>query len=359
MDIELRIEKEAEMGGRKLESMVIFAPNQNYIPYQFMQNLHQFQVTFESYLENNKFKKSPRELYEPSNYILSLGGKRIRPAILLAGHYLFDDEVQNSLPAAFAVELFHNFSLVHDDIMDAAPLRRGQPTVHNKFGLNSGILSGDAMLVLAYESLLQTESSQIVHLIKLFNQMALQVCEGQQLDMNFETRQNVSIEEYLRMIELKTAVLVAVALEIGALIGGAKKEDAKLLYEFGRNLGIAFQLQDDILDAFGDPKKFGKKTGGDIAQNKKTYLYLKVLEIAPTAMAEKLKALYTSQSMDEADKIRAVLEIFEQLNIKKLTEEKKEEFWKYSIQALESVNALPGRKSMLEKFASALMNRDF
>ncbi len=343
----------------KIECVVIFAPNQNHIPYQFMQNLHQFQVAFESYLKNNEFKNSPKELYEPSNYILSLGGKRLRPAILLAGHYLFDDEVQKSLPAAFAVELFHNFSLMHDDIMDAAPLRRGQLTVHKKFGLNSGILSGDAMLVLAYESLLQTESPQIVHLMKRFNQMALQVCEGQQMDMNFEKSQNVSIEEYLRMIELKTAVLVAAALEIGALIGGARKEDAEALYEFGRNLGIAFQLQDDILDAFGDPKKFGKKTGGDIAQNKKTYLYLKALEIAPTAMADKLKALYTSQSMGEADKISAVLEIFEQLNIKKLTAEKKEEFWKYSIQALVSANTLSGRKAMLEKFAADLMNRDF
>jgi geranylgeranyl diphosphate synthase, type II len=324
-----------------------------------MQNLHQFQEAFESYLQDNKFDNTPTKLYEPVNYILSLGGKRLRPALVLAGHYLFDDKIEKALPAAMAVEIFHNFSLVHDDIMDAAPLRRGQATVHNKFGLNAGILSGDAMLILAYDFLLKSEEVASLDLMKTFNQMAIQVCEGQQMDMNFETLQLVTIEDYLKMIELKTAVLVACSLEIGALIGGANPKDAAALYEFGRCLGIAFQLQDDILDAFGDPKKFGKKPGGDIVQNKKTYLYLMAMEIAPMEVANKLKSLFASETLEENNKINAVLEIFDELNIKNLTEEKKAYFWKKALMALSSVNALPEKKSLLENFATALMNREF
>ncbi len=324
-----------------------------------MQNLHQFQEAFESYLQDNKFNNTPTELYEPVNYILSLGGKRLRPALVLAGHYLFDDKIEKALPAAMAVEIFHNFSLVHDDIMDAAPLRRGQATVHNKFGLNAGILSGDAMLILAYDFLLKSEGVASLDLMRTFNQMAIQVCEGQQMDMNFETQHLVTIEDYLKMIELKTAVLVACSLEIGALIGGANPKDAGALYEFGRCLGIAFQLQDDILDAFGDPKKFGKKPGGDIVQNKKTYLYLMAIEIAPMEVANKLKSLFTSETSEENNKISAVLEIFDELNIKNLTEEKKAFFWKKALMALSSVKSLPGRKSLLENFATALMNREF
>lgn len=324
-----------------------------------MQNLHQFQEAFESYLKDNKLNNTPTELYEPVNYILSLGGKRLRPALVLAGHYLFDDKIEKALPAAMAVEIFHNFSLVHDDIMDAAPLRRGQATVHNKFGLNAGILSGDAMLILAYDFLLKSEGVASLDLMKIFNKMAIQVCEGQQMDMNFETQHLVTIEDYLKMIELKTAVLVACSLEIGALIGGANPNDAAALYEFGRCLGIAFQLQDDILDAYGDPKKFGKKPGGDIVQNKKTYLYLMALEIAPMEVANKLKGFFTSETLDENNKIKAVLEIFDEFNIKNLTEEKKAYFWKKALMALSSVNALPNKKSLLENFATALMNREF
>ncbi len=324
-----------------------------------MQNLHQFQEAFESYLQDNKFNNTPTELYEPVNYILSLGGKRLRPALVLAGHYLFDDKIEKALPAAMAVEIFHNFSLVHDDIMDAAPLRRGQATVHSKFGLNAGILSGDAMLILAYDFLLKSEGVASLDLMKTFNQMAIQVCEGQQMDMNFETQQLVTIEDYLKMIELKTAVLVACSLEIGALIGGANPKDAAALYEFGRCLGIAFQLQDDILDAFGDPKKFGKKPGGDIVQNKKTYLYLMALEIAPIEVANKLKSLFTNETLEETNKIKAVLEIFDDFNIKNLTEEKKAYYWKKALLALSSVNSLPDRKLLLENFATALMNREF
>lgn len=258
-----------------------------------------------------------------------------------------------------AVEIFHNFSLVHDDIMDAAPLRRGKPTVHHKYNLNAGILSGDVMLVKAYEFLLQTDSPFVAELTRIFTKMAIQVCEGQQMDMDFETQANVSIEDYLKMIELKTAVLLGCAIELGALIGGASKKDAELLFDFGRNLGIAFQLQDDLLDAFGDPKKVGKKWGGDIVQNKKTYLYLKALELAPKEIADKLALLYNVDTEKESNKINVVLEIFGQLGIKSLTEQQKEVYWLKSLKSLEAVNADPSRKRLLENFAIALMNRDF
>ncbi len=324
-----------------------------------MQTLHQFQKSFDTYLAENRFVQSPKELYEPANYMLSIGGKRLRPAVLLAGHYLFDDAFEKSLHAAFAVEVFHNFTLVHDDIMDAAPLRRGMPTVHHKYDLNTGILSGDAMLVLAYDYLLKTESPQLWKVAKAFNQMAIQVCEGQQMDMNFETHLDVQIDDYLKMIELKTAVLVATALEIGALIGGGSTEDAKNLYEFGRNLGIAFQLQDDILDAFGDSQQVGKKTGGDIIQNKKTYLYLKAIEIAPIETGMVLKDLFSNKSTPEESKINQVISIFNELNIKELADSKKEEYLQRALASLDLVNALPKKKSLLKVFASTLMDRQF
>ncbi|MBI5914571.1 MAG: polyprenyl synthetase family protein [Bacteroidetes bacterium] len=323
-----------------------------------MQTLHQFQTTFEQYLAENEFSRPPIELYGPVDYIFSLGGKRLRPTMLLLGHFLFDENFEKSLPAAFAIEVFHNFTLVHDDIMDAAPLRRGKPTVHVKYGLNAGILSGDVMLVLAYDYLMKVQSSRLPEVIRIFTRTATEVCEGQQMDMNFETRQDVSIEEYLKMIELKTSVLVAGALEMGALLGGASADDARLLYEFGRNLGIAFQLQDDLLDAFGNPLKFGKKTGGDIAQNKKTWLYLKALEAATPTLADTLRSLYSSPAMDEAGKIEQVLTIFNQLNIKDLAEEKKEKFRLAAIGALAHLNAAEAKKNMLENFANALMNRE-
>jgi geranylgeranyl diphosphate synthase type II len=243
--------------------------------------------------------------------------------------------------------------------MDAAPLRRGKPTVHQKFGLNAGILSGDAMLVKAYEFLLETESNHLVDILKIFTKMAVEVCEGQQMDMNFETQADVSIEDYLKMIELKTAVLVGSAVQLGALIGGGSIEDANLLYDFGRSLGIAFQLQDDLLDAFGDPKKFGKKPGGDIIQKKKTYLYLKTLEVAPKETATRFKEFYNSEIGDEAIKINQVLHSFEEFGVRSLTEKKKEDYWQQSLNSLRSVNVPEFRKTLLKEFANALMSREF
>lgn len=324
-----------------------------------MQNLNQFLATYESYLSQNAMSGHPNELYEPANYILSLGGKRLRPALLLAGHYLFRDDYETALPAAHAIEVFHNFTLVHDDIMDAAPLRRGNATVHVKFGTNAGILSGDAMLVSAYKSLLNTSTPRLLEIAQLFNETALGVCEGQQLDMNFETQAQVSIDEYLKMIEQKTAILVAASIKMGALIGGATLDDAAQAYEFGKNLGIAFQLKDDILDAFGDPKKFGKKPGGDIVQNKKTFLYLKALELAPNAISTRLKELYSQPSTSEAEKVSEVLNIFQQLNVKAIAEEIKEAYWDTSQLALAKIAAPNSRKGILKDFARTLMVREF
>lgn len=323
-----------------------------------MQDLHQFQEIFEKYLAQNAFRDEPQSLYVPANYILSLGGKRLRPAALLLANFLFDESVEKSLPAAFAIEVFHNFSLVHDDIMDAAPLRRGQFTVHNKFGLNAGILSGDVMLVKAYEALLTCHSPSILAVLKQFTKMAVQVCEGQQMDMDFETNASVTLADYLKMIELKTAVLLGTSLEIGALIGGASIENAQLLYEFGVNLGIAFQLQDDILDAFGDPEKFGKKVGGDIAQRKKTFLYLKAMEVGSEDLKQNLTTWYQENNSSEADKIKAVLAIFEEVGIKAIAEKAKQTYLQQAIAALNSVQAEAKRKKLLENFAYNLMARE-
>lgn len=301
---------------------------------------------------------SPEGLYDPVNYILSLGGKRLRPLVLLMAHSLFSDELAGALPAARAIELFHNFTLLHDDIMDNAPLRRGKPTVHEKYSLNTGILSGDVMLVLAYESLFSISHPKILEIAALFTRTAREVCEGQQMDMNFERRNDVSIPAYIRMIELKTSVLVACALEMGALLGGADTQDATNLYEFGRNLGIAFQIQDDLLDTFGDPEKFGKKPGGDIVQNKKTYLYLKALEMAETGQREELQAIYNTDLADSEEKIRRVVSIFNQLRIKDLAEAEKNNYQALALQALAEVSVADSKKKLLEQFADALMRRE-
>ena len=273
-----------------------------------MLKLPDLQETFQKYLKENIFNQTPQELYQPVNYILKLGGKRLRPVILLMSYNLFKETVEKALPAAFAIEIFHNFSLLHDDIMDEAPLRRGQPTVHIKYDVNTGILSGDVMLIYAYQYILQLEDqSNIPALMRIFNKVAIEVCEGQQYDMNFETSQEVKIVDYLKMIELKTSVLLAGAMKMGAVIAGAPEKDANHLYEFGKNIGIAFQLQDDILDTFGDPEKFGKKVGGDIAQNKKTYLLLKAMELAKGSRKQALSDLITQNYIEEATKIKACL----------------------------------------------------
>ncbi|MEZ4934129.1 MAG: polyprenyl synthetase family protein [Saprospiraceae bacterium] len=324
-----------------------------------MQILNQIQQDFEAHLKDSLFENDPEELYAPINYILQIGGKRLRPAVLLLTCYLFKGKYKHALPAALAIEVFHNFTLVHDDIMDNAPLRRGMPTVHEKYDINTGILSGDVMMVHAFDLLLKLEDQKhFPTLLKIFTKLAVEVCEGQQMDMNFEKQQEVKIDEYLRMIELKTSVLVAGAMKMGALLGGADLEDAEAAYQFGRNLGISFQLQDDLLDTYGDPEKFGKKVGGDIVQNKKTFLYLKALELADQNQKSRLYELYQENQLNEKEKIEKVVQIFNQIGIKEETELIKEEYKNNAFSFLRKLNIEEDRRNLLEKFAYYLMKRD-
>lgn len=310
------------------------------------------------YAQEHPFQQKPSELYEPINYILNVGGKRLRPALVLMSNNLFSDDVAKALAPAHAIEIFHNFTLVHDDIMDEAPLRRGQPTIHTKYDTNIAILSGDVMLVYAYEYLLQVPNNVVAKVIKAFNKFAIAVCEGQQFDVNFETRNDVSISEYIKMIELKTAALIAGALQIGAYVGGASDEDAFHVAEFGRNVGIAFQLQDDILDTYGDPEKFGKKVGGDIAQNKKTYLVLKSLELADHITAAKLEELLSSKPKDEKLKINAVTDIFNKLEVRKYATAEKAKYLDKAYYHLNSIEVSEAKKEVLKAFAKMLVDRE-
>lgn len=326
-----------------------------------MQYIQPFQQAFQEYLRQNPFRKEPRNLYEPADYIMDLGGKRLRPILLLIGHYLFDDHFNRSLPGAMAVEVFHNFTLVHDDIMDQAPLRRGKKTVHELFGPNAGILTGDVMMIRAYQYLLDLDQHALLpQLMTVFNKVAIEVCEGQQMDMDFEKMDQVAIPDYLTMIELKTSVLIAGALKIGALLGGGGSENAELLYQFGRNMGIAFQLQDDILDAYGDPEKVGKKPGGDIVQNKKTFLYLKALELAGPAQREALKRWFATPTLKEKEreKVEQVLALWNELNVLRYANEAKAGFQRAAFDALEAVRAKEEKKELLRMLAEELLERE-
>jgi len=313
-----------------------------------------------AYLIAHPLEKPPLGLYRPADYILNLGGKRIRPVLLLMATNLFEEEIELALPAAYAIEIFHCFSLVHDDIMDAAPLRRGKPAVHIKYGVNSGILSGDVMLIESYKNLLESTRhlNNPTEILDVFNQVAIEVCEGQQMDMDFETREDVQISEYLQMIELKTSVLIGGALQIGALIGQATSPQAKHLAEFGKNIGLAFQLQDDVLDTFGDSASFGKKIGGDIAQNKKTFLYLKAREKADKKTLAILNHLYSENAdIDEDEKIKTVTNIFKELSVQKETELLKEAYLEKAFNALQTVDVADDRKVHLIELSNSLMGR--
>ncbi|MEM8525805.1 MAG: polyprenyl synthetase family protein [Bacteroidota bacterium] len=324
-----------------------------------MEHIQQYQKAFLEYLAANPFAQEPKGLYEPIDYILNLGGKRMRPVALLMSYAVFKNEIENALPAAYAIEIFHNFTLVHDDVIDDAPLRRKQPTVHEKWNLNTAILSGDVMLVYAYEYLLKTENKDCLdEVIKAFNKAAIEVCEGQQYDVNFETQGNVTIEEYLKMIELKTSVLLAAAMKIGALIAGTSLENANHLYEFGKNMGIAFQLQDDYLDTFGDPEKFGKKVGGDIAKNKKTFLIIKALEVATPAIRNRLLKLMNDSTKIEAVKIAAVTETLRELDVPALTKAKKNEYQMLAFDHLNALQIETDRKAPLIELANMLLDRE-
>ncbi len=324
-----------------------------------MQTPSQISQLFADYLANNAFSRAPMELYEPADYIMSLGGKRLRPALLLMSYSLFNDEgIEKALPAAMAIEVFHNFTLVHDDIMDEAPLRRGQPTIHVKYGGNTAILSGDVMLIAAYEFLMQlNDRAKIIKVLDIFNKTAREVCEGQQLDMNFEKSDTVTAKDYLYMIGLKTSVLVAGAMQIGALLAGATARDARLIYDFGYNLGVAFQLQDDFLDVYGDPEKFGKKVGGDIVQNKKTYLLLHALQKAKGVTKKKLN-FYLSNMTNEVEKIEGVRQIYNELGIPALSETIKATYQKRAFEKLHQISMPDERKAYLRKVANEMLGRE-
>lgn len=316
-----------------------------------------FQQEFLAYKELQHINKEPKNLYEPISYILDLGGKKIRPVLTLMAASLFTNDFKKALPAAYAIEMFHNFTLVHDDIMDDAPLRRGQKTVHEKWNLNTGILSGDAMLILAYQYFENYPADIFQSLAKLFSKTAVEVCEGQQLDIDFETRNDVTIAEYITMISLKTSVLIGAALKMGAIVSNASENDTQKLYDFGLNLGIAFQLQDDYLDTFGDPEKFGKQVGGDIIENKKTYLYLKTLEVASKKDQEILLNLYNSTSVSNDVKVAKVMQLFKDYNC---IEHINNQIYNYSEKAFTVVNTLdiPSKaKDKLKEFGKNLMNR--
>jgi geranylgeranyl diphosphate synthase type II len=323
-----------------------------------MRTISEYQDLISRHFESIKYQKEPNNLYEPIRYILSLGGKRLRPVLTLMATEVFDVDCQKSLAAATAVEVFHNFSLIHDDIMDDAPLRRGNETVHEKWNINTGILSGDAMLILAYQYFEAYEPKIFQELAKLFSKTALEVCEGQQYDVDFETRDDVTIPEYLKMIEYKTAVLVAAAMKMGAIVAETTEENKNLIYDFGLNLGLAFQLQDDYLDAFGNPETFGKQVGGDIIENKKTYLYLKSMEFASVNEKEQLLHLFSFQSSENTDKINSVKGIFNQTGASAATQKAIENFTFKALETLAKMNIGNDKKAILKAFAENLMSRN-
>jgi len=323
-----------------------------------MKSIETYQKQFLAYLEAYKTIREPKNLYEPIQYILNLGGKRLRPVLTLMTADCFDGEIKTALDAALAVEVFHNFSLIHDDIMDAAPLRRGHQTVHEKWDLNTGILSGDAMLIMAYQLFENYPPNIFQKLAKLFSKTALEVCEGQQYDIDFETRDTVSISEYLKMIEYKTAVLVGAAMKMGAIIANASKDDQERCYEFGKNLGIAFQLQDDYLDAFGNPETFGKQVGGDIIENKKTYLYLKALEFSSEKDKLHLKQLFSSETNNSSEKIQVTKQIFSASGSAEATQKAISFYTTKAFEILKMINISEPKKQILESFGTQLMTRD-
>ncbi|MFA7445810.1 MAG: polyprenyl synthetase family protein [Flavobacteriaceae bacterium] len=316
-----------------------------------------YQKTFTSYLENQKINRQPENLYKPIEYILALGGKRIRPTLTLMGCDVFGENIEKALPAAMAVEVFHNFSLIHDDIMDKAPLRRGKQTVHEKWNLNTGILSGDAMLILAYRYFEEYEPEIFSQLAKLFSKTALEVCEGQQWDIDFENRNDVTIEEYLKMIEYKTAVLVGAAFQMGAIVAETSEKNKQDVYDFGLNLGIAFQLQDDYLDTFGNSETFGKQIGGDIIENKKTYLYLKAISDGNKDEKEQLLHLYSIALKENHDKIESVKSIFRSSKSDQKTKQAIEEYTQKAFDILENMDIPTDKKEQLKEFGEGLMNR--
>lgn len=311
---------------------------------------------FESKFSIRHFPDKPSTLYDPAQYILGIGGKRVRPVLCLLGNELFDAIKPDAWQVACAVELFHNFSLIHDDIMDQAPLRRGMETVHQKYGTNTAILAGDAMMIMAWEYLRKVNKDILPSVLELFNKTALEVSEGQQLDMDFEKRDSVTLDEYREMITLKTSVLLAASLKLGAIIGGAGEGNANHLYEFGKNLGIAFQIQDDYLDAFGDPEKFGKQVGGDILANKKTFLLIHAMEMVAGEDKQLLNDLLKNNA---ADKVQQMLSLFKRTGVDDWAVKLKNNYLELALDHLEKIAVQSKRKEPLKQLASFLIQREY
>ncbi|OAD91759.1 polyprenyl synthetase [Aequorivita soesokkakensis] len=323
-----------------------------------MDFLKKYNQVLQEYLDSAVAQKEPRQLYDPIKYILSLGGKRLRPLLTLMVCDFFGTDFKKAIHAALAVELFHNFSLIHDDIMDNAPLRRGQKTVHEKWDVNTAILSGDAMLILAYRFFENYEPQMFQELARLFSETALQVCEGQQHDMDFETRDDVTLVEYIKMIDHKTAVLLGAAMKMGAIVAEASESDKDKIYQFGRNLGIAFQLQDDYLDVFGNPETFGKQVGGDIIANKKTFLYLMAIGQGSSVQAEELEHLFSINPKDPTDKISTVKEIFRTSGAAEATRDEIEKYSMHAYSILETITISEEKREVFREFGNSLMQRN-
>ena len=321
-----------------------------------MLTVNQYREVFVDYLKKFPMNREPSNLYDPVSYILTLKGKRLRPILTLMATDIFSNSYKSGLDAALAVEVFHNFSLVHDDIMDSAELRRGNKTVHKKWNVSTGILSGDVMLIQAYQLFENYEGEVFVDLAKLFSKTAIEVCEGQQYDVDFETRDNVKTSDYLKMITYKTAVLLGASMKMGAIIARASKEDQNKIYDFGKYLGIAFQLQDDYLDAFGDETKFGKKIGGDILENKKTYLYLKAIEFLSEDKKNQLIGLYANNNSSE-EKIKTTKALFKESGSVDYTVKEIKKYTNSAFEILESLNISKEKKKLLYEFGNSLMDR--
>jgi geranylgeranyl diphosphate synthase type II len=321
-----------------------------------MYSFEELSADFAARFKQGHFPAQPASLYQPADYFLSMGGKRVRPVLCLMGNELFGEIGPDAWQMAIAIELFHNFTLIHDDIMDRAPLRRGMTTVHEKYGTPTAILTGDVMMVVSYDYISRIGSPHIRRILHLFNQTASQVCEGQQLDMDFERRPEVQMEEYLQMIGLKTSVLLAASLQIGAILGGAGLGNQDKIYQFGKNLGLAFQVQDDYLDCYGDVVKFGKKPGGDILAGKKTFLLVKTLEVATDAQRRRIRALETAS---DEEKIGGMLELFHACGVDAWVRELKERYRLAAHESLEDIAVLAARKEPLRKLTDMLLQREY
>lgn len=320
-------------------------------------SLSQYQYWIEQEIGKKKYGKEPGSLYEPISYLMGLGGKRLRPMLTLLAYGLFRENVKSVVPYAVAVEAFHNFTLMHDDIMDNAPLRRGHETVHEKWNVNTAILSGDVMLVRVYDMFLSLDAGKLKKVLKAFNKCAAEVCEGQQWDMEFETEKTVTEKQYLNMIRLKTAVLLGFSLELGAILADASDADCIALRAFGTNIGIGFQLKDDLLDAYGDPKKFGKQVGGDIIANKKTFLLITALEKAKGKQKRELEDWLSAKKFRKQAKVKAVRSLYDSLGIPLLAEKKIDQFFKKGFDNLSALTCIENSKKMLEAFTEALIAR--